>query len=115
MLSSAPHVSNKNAILDGYFLPLPKHYLFSVASQEITVTFIPSLVMHFFAENMPVIQRDEAPAVTSLHRAGAVSPRNAYHPFDKVRFSHGLSDFETGPIGWVIQQGHVSVKRIGHR
>jgi hypothetical protein len=45
-------------------------------------------MVKLYAQDMPVVQDHQAPAIQGIERAGAVSPRQASNPVDEFLFMH---------------------------
>lgn len=81
-------VSNEDIAVAEVLSPLPVNNLTLKARHEILTRFVVGRVVQLYAENVPVIENDQAPAICRLKRAGAVTPGHADHPFEKFSFKH---------------------------
>lgn len=75
-------VFNKDALL------LPVDDLTVKAGVKVAAGFVVRRVMQLDAENVPVVEGDQSPAIQRLKRTGAVSPRQASNLVDEFLFKH---------------------------
>ncbi|TDX14662.1 hypothetical protein EDF88_3980 [Buttiauxella sp. BIGb0552] len=81
-------VGNEDIAVAEVLSPPPVNNLTLKARHEVLTRFVVRRVVQFNAENVPVIENDQAPAVERLKRAGSVTPGHANHPFEKFSFKH---------------------------
>ena len=63
----------------------PENDVTLIAGKEVGPGFVARSLVQLNAENVPVIQHAQAPAIHLIERAGPVSPRHADHPANKIR------------------------------
>lgn len=90
-VSPIARVRDEYAVLNGLPAGLPELNFPPVTRQEICACLIAGHVVQFGTEHMPVIQHHQPPAVAGIKAAGAIRPRNIFHPFEEFGFLHGFS------------------------
>lgn len=81
-------VRNEDIAIAEMLSPPPVHDLTLKAGHELLAPFVVRRVVQLNAENMPVIENDQRPAIHSLKRAGTIAPRQANNSFEKLSFKH---------------------------
>lgn len=67
---------------------LPENDISVIARHEVAPGFVIHRLVNFDPHNVAVIEHHQAPAVSSVKAAGAVTPGDALNPRDEVVFKH---------------------------